>query len=353
MGFAEAADVPVALVGDIDRGGVIASLVGTAALLSTSERERVAGYIVNRFRGDVSLFDSGIEAIAQRTGLRCLGIVPFFAAASRLPAEDSVGINQAPASAQASGRSGSRCRYCRGSPISMIWTRLLPSRASRSDSSSRVRHYPAMPIWWCCQAPRQPSAICGLCALRAGTSTCKHTFAAVAGCWACVAATRCSASTVRDPSGVEGEPAVESGLGLLDVDTELAASKQLAQVNGVDRLTGETVRGYEMHVGKTTGPATANPMLELGGRSDGAVSTDGKVMGCYLHGLFAADAFRNAFLSTLGKRGSAGPAYEAQIEATLDALAQHLESNLDLDAILQISRQPNNRLSATSAPAHR
>ena len=153
------------------------------------------------------------------------------------------------------------------------------------------------------------------------------------------------------PDGIEGDPGEEPGLGVLDLETELTGAKQLAEASGTDRLTGQPVRGYEMHVGATTGPARSAPMLDLGGRPDGAVSTDGKVMGCYLHGLFASDAFRAAFLKRLGGRATSGLAYERQIDSTLDALAEHLESNMDLDAILQMSHPSSARVSPTRAPA--
>ena len=165
--------------------------------------------------------------------------------------------------------------------------------------------------------------------------------------------------TIRDPGGIEGGPGEEPGLGLLDLDTELAGAKRLAEASGVERLTGQPVWGYEMHVGATTGPALSSPMLDLDGRPDGAVSADGKVMGCYLHGLFASDAFRAAFLERLGGRAASGLAYERRIDATLDALAEHLESNLDLDAMIrmshpgrvQTSHPRSARVSATRAPA--
>ena len=138
---------------------------------------------------------------------------------------------------------------------------------------------------------------------------------------------------------------------MLDLDTELTGAKRLAEVSGTERLTGRPVRGYEMHVGLTSGPSRSSPMLDLNGRSDGAVSPDGKVMGCYMHGLFASDAFRAAFLERLGVRTTSGLAYERQIDSTLDALAGHLESSLDLDAIIQMSHQSNARVSATRLPA--
>ena len=157
--------------------------------------------------------------------------------------------------------------------------------------------------------------------------------------------------TIRDPGGIEGEPGEVPGLGVLDLDTELTGAKKLVEASGTDCVSRRPVRGYEMHVGVTTGPALSAPMLDLDGRSDGAVTADGKVMGCYLHGLFASDGFRTAFLERLGGRAASGLAFERRIGSTLDALAEHLESSLDLDAVLQMSHQSAARVSATSVPA--
>jgi adenosylcobyric acid synthase len=144
---------------------------------------------------------------------------------------------------------------------------------------------------------------------------------------------------IGDPDGHEGAPGSAAGLGLLDIDTVLGAAKQLGLASGADIASNAPVRGYEMHLGETTGPGLARPMLRLGERTDGAVSVDGRIAGCYLHGLFASDAFRRAFLARLGAAPS-GLAYEASIDATLDRFADHLEANLDLDRILAAARPP-------------
>ena len=144
---------------------------------------------------------------------------------------------------------------------------------------------------------------------------------------------------ISDPQGIEGTPNDIEGLCLLDLETTLAASKRLAEANGRDLRTGKTVRGYEMHMGRSTGHDLARPMLRLNGRPDGAVSSDGRVMGCYLHGIFAADRFRHAFLDDIRARSGAAMAYEAEIDAVLDRLAEHLEAALDLDLIWQQAAQ--------------
>jgi adenosylcobyric acid synthase len=142
---------------------------------------------------------------------------------------------------------------------------------------------------------------------------------------------------IADPTGIEGPPGEASGLGLLDLDTVLTGDKQLDQVRGRELASGEPIRGYEMHMGRTSGPALARPMLDLEGRPDGAVSADGRIMGCYVHGVFAADGFRHAFLARLKARAPSGLAFEQQIDATLDALADHLEAHVDLDGLLALA----------------
>ena len=142
-----------------------------------------------------------------------------------------------------------------------------------------------------------------------------------------------------DPDGTEGPPGAVKGLGLLDIETVLTGDKRLVEAEGRELATGQQVRGYEMHIGKTAGTGLARPMVEIAGRPDGAVSADGLVMGCYLHGIFAADDYRRAFLSRLRQGRPQAEAYESKVEATLDALAQHLEANCDLDALLAIAER--------------
>ena len=350
MGFAEAADVAVALVGDIDRGGIIASLVGTMALLPDSERARVAGYVVNRFRGDARLFDSGVEVIGRETGLPCLGVVPWFEPAGRLPAEDSVAVG--------------RNTQPRPGAVLRIAVPVL-SRIANFDDLDPLVAEPGVDVQFVepgralpgdadlVVLPGSKATIGDMRFLRSqGWDVDLHAHLRRGG-WllGLCGGYQMLGRTIRDPDGIEGEPGEEPGLGVLDLDTELTGAKRLAEVSGTERLTGQPVRGYEMHVGLTSGPSRSSPMLDLNGRSDGAVSPDGKVMGCYLHGLFASDAFRAAFLERLGVRATSGLAYERQIDSTLDALAGHLESSLDLDAIIQMSHQSNARVSATRLPA--
>ena len=137
---------------------------------------------------------------------------------------------------------------------------------------------------------------------------------------------------------IEGPPESVDGLGMLDVETVMTGDKSLVEVAGTHRPTGEPVRGYEMHVGRTDGPDLARPLLDLAGRTDGATSPDGRVAGCYVHGLFAADGFRRAFLGALKARTDSGLRFDDAVDAALDALADHLEAHVDLEAVLAIAR---------------
>ncbi len=356
MGFAEAADVPVALVGDIDRGGVIASLVGTMLLLSPSERERVTACIINRFRGDVRLFDSGIEVIGRRTGLPCLGVVPYFERANRLPAEDSVAVGRG-----AEARCGAEAH--RGAALRVAVPVL--SRIANFDDLDPLAAEPGVEVRFVepghalpgdadlVVLPGSKATIGDMRFLRSQGWDVDLRAHLRRGGWllGLCGGYQMLGRGIRDPEGIEGEPGEEPGLGVLDLDTELTGDKRLVEASGTEHLTGQPVRGYEMHVGATTGPARSAPMLTLNGRPDGAVSADGKVMGCYLHGLFSSDGFRAAFLERLGGRAASGLVFERRIDSTLDALAEHLESSLDLDTVLQTSHQSSARVSAASVPA--
>jgi adenosylcobyric acid synthase len=347
MGFAEAADVPVALIGDIERGGVIAQLVGTYALLSQSERARLVGTIVNKFRGDIRLFDDGITAIGERTGLPCFGVVPYFPDASLLPAEDSMTLSRT----TGEGGGGRSPTPGEGGRIKIAVP--LPPRIANFDDLDPLRAEPEVEV--VLVRPGRPLPRDAALVILPGS---KATLADLAFLrdqgWdidllahhrqgghmlGLCGGYQMLGRHIADPEGREGAPSEMPGFGLLDIDTVLGGDKRLAQASGRDIATGMPVRGYEMHLGVTTGPALARPMLYLDGHLDGAVSADGRVMGCYLHGLFAGDPFRRAFLARLG--APAGTIeYEPMIETVLDRLADHLERHLDGAALLAAARPP-------------
>ncbi len=361
MGFAEAAAVPVVLIGDIERGGVIAQLVGTHALLSDRERGLLAGYVVNKFRGDIRLFDGGVAAVTARTGLRSFGTVPFFAAAALLPAEDSLALahdmNPLPRSGGEGGARGAfpvRGAFPPGAgtmPL-RIAVPVLP-RIANFDDLDPLRAEPNVELILVRPGrplpreadlvilPGSKATIGDLECLRAEgwdidiLAHRRHGGHILGLC----GGYQMLGHSIADPSGIEGRRTTAAGLGLLDLDTVLGAEKRLVAVAGRELASGLPVAGYEMHLGATTGPGLARPMLSLDGRDDGAVSADGLVAGCYLHGLFASDPFRRAFLARLGV--AAGDlAYQQQIEETLDRLAGHLEAHLDLSALLAAARPP-------------
>ncbi len=336
MGFAEAAEVPVVLVGDIDRGGVIASIVGTHVLLSAGERARLAGYIVNKFRGDVSLFDGGLEVIGRKTGLRSFGVVPYFPEARRLPAEDALAVEH-PRRASENG-----AIHIAVPVFSRIanFDDLDPLVAESDVAVHFVRPGEALPgMTDLVILPGSKATLADLAFLRdqgwdldiAAHLRRGGLLLGVCGGYQMLG------RRIGDPQGIEGPPGEAEGLGLLEVDTELTADKTLEAVEGLEVASREAVRGYEMHVGATRGDGLERPMLRLGDRPEGAVSADGRVYGCYLHGLFGADGFRHAFLNRIRSRRDSGLTYEAEVERTLDALAGHLETHLDLDRLLEVA----------------
>ena len=336
MGFARAADVPVVLIGDIDRGGVIASLVGTQAVIAPEDAALICGFIVNKFRGDPALFAAGMERIAQLTGWRALGLVPHFPAARSLPAEDALALEQSAPAKQ-------RTRVRIAAPILphiANFDDLDPLDAEPAVELIRVKPGGALPgDADLIVLPGAKATIADLTALRAAgfdIDIAAHVRRGGFVLGLC-GGYQMLGRTVADPNGIEGPPETVDGLALLDVVTTLSAEKQLEPAQGITR-DGAPFAGYEMHMGVTEGPDCARPFAHLAnGTPDGAVSGNGRVFGTYIHGLFADDRQRAAWLARLG----AGPtriAYDALVEQTLDAFAAHLEAHLDLDRLLTLAR---------------
>jgi adenosylcobyric acid synthase len=337
MGFAEAARVPVVLVGDIDRGGVIASIVGTHHLLPPEERALLAGVIINKFRGDLRLFDGGLAAIARETGLTSFGVVPYFAEAHRLPAEDALAVERPP-----EAKASARIRVA--VPVF--------SRIANFDDRDPLMAEPDVEVAFVPRGralpgdadlivlPGSKATLADLAVIRSEGWDLDIRAHLRRGGWllGLCGGFQMLGRRIADPDGIEGPPGAAEGLGLLDLETKLTGDKTLVEAAGVEIESGEAVEGYEMHVGETGGPALERPLLTLDGRPEGAVSEDGRVLGCYLHGLFAADGFRHAFLSRLKLRAVSGLAYEAEVESTLDGLADHLETHLDLDGLLAAAK---------------
>jgi adenosylcobyric acid synthase len=336
MGFARATGVPVVVIGDIDRGGVIASLVGTKAVLAPDDEELVAGFIVNRMRGDISLFAEGMEEIARRTGWPALGLVPFFDAARSLPSEDAYDLSE-------------RKHLPSGGRIKIV-APLLPRIANFDDLDPLA----AEPDVELILAKRgSPLPACDLIILPGSKATIADLAALRAEGWDIDIAAHvrrggsvlglCGGyqmlgTRIADPQGLEGPAGAVAGLALLDVETTITGDKTLTEAAGTTLADGVSFKGYEMHMGSTAGPDAGRPLIGFAdGRVDGAVSPDGRIAGTYVHGLFNDDRQRAAWLGRLGGRPSTA-SHEQRLEETLDALAAHLEAHVDVDRLLKLAR---------------
>jgi adenosylcobyric acid synthase len=332
MGFAEAADLPVILIGDIDRGGVIASLIGTHAVLPPAERARLKGYLINKFRGDQTLFTPAFETIRDHTGLDCLGVVPWFADAALLPPEDSVALTTR--------------RGVAAKDTILIAVPILPHIANfddldplmAEDGVSVILVEPGGTIPAEADLiilPGSKATIADLAALRTQgwDIDLKAHHRRGRPILGLCGGYQMLGRHIADPDGIEGNPGTVAGLGLLDVETTLAPTKHLALVETFS--AGAAVGGYEIHMGETGGADRARPMLDNG---DGATSEDGLVAGCYLHGLFVSDAFRAAYLGRLRSGFASSISYNRSIDLVLDRLADHLRGAIDLDRLLTLAR---------------
>ncbi len=337
MGFARATDCPVVLLSDIDRGGVIAQVVGTQAVLDPDDAAMIAGFIVNKFRGDPALFDDGYRLIADRTGWRGFGVLPYFADAGRLPAEDALDLPRS--------RMAGACRI----------TALGFSRIANFDDLDPLAQEPGVTLT-VLRAGQPIPGDCDLVILPGTKSTRGDLDFLRAQGWDVDLAAHVRRGgrvlgicggyqmlgrVVSDPDGIEGVAGETRGLCLLDVETVMTSEKRLKLTGATHVATGSPIHGYEIHIGLTTGPDRSRPFCRLGGpgaeADEGATSVDGRIMGSYLHGMFAGDDFRAAFLRQLGADPS-GFVYGATIDSVLDGLAAHIEAHLDVNALLALAR---------------
>ena len=335
MGFATRADVPVILVGDIDRGGVIASVAGTHLILPEDDRRMIVGYLINKFRGDASLFDEGIEAIGRFTGWRCFGVVPWLKAAALLPSEDSVILE----------------RLAGGEKRALKVAVPMLGRISNFDDLDPLRAEPQVEVVFV--PPGQPlPEDAGLVVIPGSKSTIGDLIMFRDTGWdrdleahrrrgghvvGICGGYQMLGQVVRDPLGIEGSVTETRGLGLLDVETVMELEKTVRNVEARSLRFDAPLTGYEIHLGRTTGPDCSRPAAIVNGVEDGATSADGKVFGTYMHGLFGADVFRGRFLESLGIKGG-GIDYRAEVERALDEIAAELERHLDCDAIFAAAR---------------
>ena len=331
MGFAEAASIPVVLIGDIHRGGVIASLVGTHVVLDSADRNRVKAFLINKFHGDSKLFDEGLKDIEARTGWKGLGVIPHFQNAHFLPAEDAVALEQ-----QLASHSG---------PVKICVFRL--PRIANFDDLDPLRLEPGVSVEFLNAGEALPGD-CTLAIIPGSKSTIADLAAFRANGWHIDLAAHVRRGgkvlglcggyqmlgrMIHDPDGLEGTPGSVEGLGLLDVETTLTPDKTVTPTTATHVASGTHIAAYEIHLGKTLGPDCATPFAQTAHGPDGAVK--GNVTGTYLHGCFTADGFRQAFLNSLGHAGS-DLGYEALIENTFDELAVHLERCVDVEALLRL-----------------
>ncbi|WP_049731862.1 cobyric acid synthase [Rhizobium ecuadorense] len=326
MGFATRAGVPVVLVGDIDRGGVIASLVGTHAILDEGDRAMIAGYIINKFRGDISLFDDGIRAVEGFTGWPCFGVVPWLPGAARLPAEDSVVLERL-----AKGGAGAL----------KIAVPVLP-RIANFDDLDPLRAEPDVELVFVRSGERLP-ADAGLVILPGSKSTISDLADFRVQGWdrdlrahvrrggrviGICGGYQMLGRTVHDPLGIEGGTLKAPGLGLLDVETEMVPEKIVRNSHARSTEYDAPLVGYQIHLGITHGPDCDRPSSIVDGAPDGALSADGRIMGTYLHGLFDSDAYRAWLLQSFGLSGERRN-YRESVERALDEIASDLEKHLD------------------------
>ncbi|MDI6839016.1 MAG: cobyric acid synthase, partial [Rhizobiaceae bacterium] len=328
MGFATRANVPVVLVGDIDRGGVIASLVGTHTILPPEDRAMITGYIINKFRGDVSLFADGITAVEGFTGWPCFGVVPFLKAAARLPAEDSVVLE----------------RLAGGSRAALKVAVPMLSRIANFDDLDPLAAEPQVELVFVRPGERIP-ADAGLVVLPGSKSTIGDLEDVRRQGWdddiaahvrrggrviGICGGYQMLGTSVSDPLRIEGEHERVAGLGLLDVETVMAPEKTVRNSAAHSVEYDVPLSGYEIHMGRTEGLDCSRPPVTIDGRADGASSPDGRVTGTYLHGLFGSDAYRARLLASFGIEGG-GENYRAGVEAALDDVAAELERVLSRD----------------------
>ncbi|MEM6899033.1 MAG: cobyric acid synthase [Pseudomonadota bacterium] len=338
MGFARRAGVPVCLIGDIEKGGVIAGLVGTKAVIDPEDAAMIGGFVVNKFRGDPRLFDNGVAEIERRTGWPCFGVIPWITASARLPAEDAVALSRPNAKNKGA----------------LKITAPMLSRMANFDDADPLKLEQGVDFEWVPPGRSIPrdadiiilfgtkSTLGDLAFLR--SEGWDHDIIAHARAGGRVLGIcggyQMLGRRISDPHGVDGAPGEAEALGLLDVDTIMAGDKRVAPVTGICDRSGETISGYEIHMGKTSGPDTARPFAEIDGTPDGAVSSDGKVQGTYLHGAFTSDGFRRAWLAEAGTEADQTLAYGAEVDRALDALADGVEAASDIDAVMALAKPP-------------
>ncbi len=338
MGFARAAGVPVLLVGDIEKGGVIASVVGTKSVIDPDDAAMITGFAVNKFRGDPALFTAGVQEIEARTDWPCFGVIPWLDATARLPAEDAVTLTTP------TKRNDGKIRIA--AP--------MLSRIANFDDADPLLLEPNVDFQWI--APGKPiprdidviilfgtkSTLGDLEFLR--SQGWDHDIIAHARAGGHVLGIcggfQMLGDRIDDPNGTDGNVGGADGLGLLRIKTVMSDDKTVKPVTGRCSIAETPIAGYEIHTGKTSGRDLERPMLVLDGDLDGARSENSRIEGTYVHGLFTSDKFRAGWLERMRAGVSSTTAYDAAVEAALNSLADGLEAALDIDALFSRARQP-------------
>ena len=332
MGFARATETPVILCGDIDRGGVIAQLVGTQAVIDPADAALVKGFLINKFRGDPTLFNDGYDLIKTQPGWPGFGVIPWFQDAHKLPAEDALDI----------------ATPHRAHGLHIVCLRL--SRIANFDDLDPLAQEPAVRLTMLNPGqaipgdadvvilPGSKSTRGDLAFLRAqgwDTDLTAHIRRGGHVLGIC-GGYQMLGQSIADPDGIEGAPGTDPGLGHLDVTTKMTPHKTLTEVTATYAGSNHRIQGYEIHIGETSGPDRSRPFAQIDGQPEGARSANGQITGSYLHGLFRDDAFRAAWLAQFNSASATN--YDATVETTLDALANHLRQHLNTTGLFEVAR---------------
>ncbi len=330
MGFAEKADVPVIIIADIDRGGVFAHLYGTLALLSESEQARVIGFVINRFRGDIKLLESGLDWLEEKTGKPVLGVLPYLHGLM-LEAEDAINVQQVEAADE------------QLNVVVPVLTRVSnhtdfdPLRMHPQVNLQFVGKGQAIPPTDLIIIPGTKSVRSDLAFLREqGWDNQIERHLRLGGkVMGICGGYQMLGESIADPDGIEGDAGESQGLGYLQTSTILAPEKQLKQTVGTLQLPDQQavpVRGYEIHAGITSGIQTNAP-VQLQDGPDGQLGIDNQVFGTYLHGIFEQTEACNAILSWAGLEATQTPDFDLIREQGIDRVADTLEEYMKLDKL--------------------
>lgn len=333
MGFAEAADCPVIIVADIDRGGVFAHLTGTLDCLSESEQNRVKGFVINRFRGDIKLLEPGLDWLEEKTGKPVLGVIPFIENL-HIEAEDAIHIKQ----------------QKDGDHILNVVIPVLPRISNHTDFDALALH-PNVNLEFI-KDPKQYNG-CDLLILP-GTKNVRQDYQWLeANGWkqhiekhlryggkllGICGGFQMLGQSIHDPKGIEGDAGSSKTLGYLDFETQLQDDKHLKNVSGVLSGTDISVKGYEIHAGESHGKAFESCLFDLGSHQDGLVNHDNTVMGSYIHGLFDESGLLEYLLNWAGLEHLESFDYLKHQEQEIDRLASEVEKAVPLEKLLQVMK---------------